>query len=458
VRPYLEILKLVWPLALGMVNNAAMQFVDRAFLARASMECLEAILPASTLAWVIVCFFQAVVGYTGVFVAQYHGAGDAANGRRSYHAGLWIAAASGLAMLPLVPLGDLVFAWTAPSAVIAGMERAYYDIAILGGVFVFGQMAALSFFTGRGQTRVVFWVNLCGNLLNVALDPLLIFGCHFSLFTFHFTLSPLGISGAALATVVSLALQFAVLLGLAARGGKAEGSATVFDCSPSLVRWILRFGIPAGGFEVLGMFSFTAFVFVTGWLDGVSFAASNTCFTINYLLFAPMTGFALGAQTLVGQARGRGDDAGAGLALRRTMILALVFSAVACLVVLALNRPILGLFAPVDPAARAAFMDLGFRLLLLMSAWLLFDSADTVLAGALKGAGDTRFVFVWTALASLLVWLPLVCAAFACSRTMPTLWATTIAYVVVLLAGSWVRWRRGSWRRCRILRGCGPLS
>ena len=68
-RPYLDILKLVWPLALGMVNNAAMQFVDRAFLAAESMESRVAILPASTLAWVFMSFFQSVVGYSGVFVA-----------------------------------------------------------------------------------------------------------------------------------------------------------------------------------------------------------------------------------------------------------------------------------------------------------------------------------------------------------------------------------------------------
>ena len=43
---YLSILKLVWPLALGMINNAVMQFVDRAYLARDSMAALEAVLPA----------------------------------------------------------------------------------------------------------------------------------------------------------------------------------------------------------------------------------------------------------------------------------------------------------------------------------------------------------------------------------------------------------------------------
>ena len=47
---YCTILRLVWPLALGMVNNAVMQFVDGVFLAHESLASLEASLPASMLA------------------------------------------------------------------------------------------------------------------------------------------------------------------------------------------------------------------------------------------------------------------------------------------------------------------------------------------------------------------------------------------------------------------------
>ena len=99
MKPYLEILKLVWPLALGMINNAVMQFADRAYLAHDSMASLEAVLPASILAWIFMCFFQSVVGYSNVFVAQYHGAGDGDGSRACYRAALLIAAASGLLMV-----------------------------------------------------------------------------------------------------------------------------------------------------------------------------------------------------------------------------------------------------------------------------------------------------------------------------------------------------------------------
>ena len=65
---YCTILRLVWPLALGMVNNAVMQFVDGVFLAHESLASLEASLPASMLAGLVLCFFQSVVAAFGLWL------------------------------------------------------------------------------------------------------------------------------------------------------------------------------------------------------------------------------------------------------------------------------------------------------------------------------------------------------------------------------------------------------
>ena len=57
LKPYLDIVKLVWPLALGMINTAVMQFADRAYLASYSQEALGAVLPAGMLMWIFGGFF-----------------------------------------------------------------------------------------------------------------------------------------------------------------------------------------------------------------------------------------------------------------------------------------------------------------------------------------------------------------------------------------------------------------
>lgn len=434
-KSYWEILKLVWPLALSMVNNALMQFTDRAFLAKESMESLEAVLPATMLVWIFLSFFQSAIAYSGVFVAQYHGAKDPASCVRCYRAATLLSFVAGLFMFALVPVGGWIFSLTSPSAALLARERTYYDICILGGFFVFGQMAAAAYFTGLGRTRIVFFVNLIGNAVNVLLDPLLIFGC--------FGFPKLGIAGAAYATVAATAVQWVILAWAAhraTRGISAPGGVL------RIAARILRLGIPSGGYSVLNTLSFTIFVFFTGSVGDVAFAVSNACFTVNYLLVAPIEGFSLGAQTLVGHACGRGDVREAVRSARRTLALALGFIALASVAILVFHRPLLDLFVPPEGVSADEFVRTGRLLFVLMTAWMLFDAADVVISGALKGAGDARFVFWWMLIAAFLIWLPLVFVVSRVHNTIPALWATMIVYVVVICIGSLVRWRRGKWK------------
>ncbi|MGN0853474.1 MAG: MATE family efflux transporter [Kiritimatiellia bacterium] len=445
---YRNILKFVWPLALGMANNALMQFADRVFLAHESAAALEAVLPAGILAYLFICFFQSVVSYSGSFGAQYFGAHDVLGCRRSYHAGLWLAFLSGFVFLALIPLGNQIFDWCQHSAAVLAREKIYYSIVMSGGVFLCGAMAAQGYFTGLGLTRTVFWVNLGGNLVNVALDPLLIFGWG--------PVPALGMSGAALATVLSQFLQCAILIVLAHRHVPAIPAASPSPpLAPPTFRLfvrILRFGVPSGVSSVLSILSFAIFVFVTGKVGDMAFAVSNAAFSVNYLLIAPIEGFAVGASTLVGQHQGARDAKSALRVGYRVMFLAETYVLLASAAVLLFHRPILSLFAT-DAAAfdSAAFISLGFTLFVLMVAWQFFDAADVVLSGALKGAGDTRFVMVWMLVCSFAFWLPIVFLVYRRHPTMPALWATMVAYVVLICVGTLLRWHFGPWRRIRLV-------
>lgn len=428
-----------------MINNAVMQFVDRAYLAHDSIEALEAALPAGMLMWMFAGFFQQVIGYSSVLVAQYHGAGDAGNGRVSYRAACVLAALSALATLPFVPFGDWILSLSAPSAEVFAKEKEYFNILMPGAFFIYAQTAVAAYFTGRGLTRTVFWVNLSGNVLNAVIDPILIFG--------WFGCPALGIAGAAYATVLSMAAQWAVLLAAALREPRVR-TGTEEPVTAVALR-ILRFGVPAGLYSVLNCLSFTIFVFVTAGVGEVELAVSNACFTVNYLLIAPMEGFAIGASTLVAQSIGKGDPAAAEANARRTLALGILFVAVLSLGVLVFARPILSLFISADAAASpetlATFHSLGFTLLVLMAAWQIFDAADVIVSGALKGAGDTKFVMVWMLIGAFAFWLPLVFAVKRYHNTMAALWTTMIAFVVLLCVGSIIRWRKGRWRTIKIV-------
>ena len=429
-----------------MVNNAVMQFVDRAFLARESMASLEAALPASILAFNILGFFQSIVAYSGTFIAQYHGAGDSRMCRACLKVGTMLSLAFGAVAILFVPAGRILLERLTDSPEVLSRETAYYGIVTAGGVFLFLQMSASAYFTGQGRTRLVFWVNILGNVFNAVLDPLLIFGL--------LGCPRMGIAGAAYATVAATALQWLVLAAVARRESAAENelasqrSAQKPKLLPLAGR-ILRFGVPSGAYTVLNMLSFTIFVFVTGKAGDVAFAVSNACFSVNYMLFAPMEGFAIGAATLVGQAQGRGDSAAAHRDAMRTLALGVGFVAILSVLAVVFCRPILSLFAA-DPSVREEFLSLGFTLFVLMAAWQVFDAADVIISGALKGAGDTRFVLWWMLAVAFGLWLPMVWAVSVFHNTMPALWSTMVAYVVIICAGEIIRWRKGCWASIKL--------
>jgi MATE family multidrug resistance protein len=444
LRAYLDILKLVWPLALGMLNNAVLQFVDGVFLAHESLESLDASLPASMLALIVTCFFQSVVAYSGTFVAQYHGAGDARGARKSYSAGVLIAVVAGILSVALIPLGRLVVPFMSENPQVVDRAFSYYAIVSVGAIALCGQMAVASYFTGRGKTRLVFWVNVLGNAVNIVLDPILIFG--------HCGCPHLGMAGAAYATVAAMFLQWGVLAWFAAREWR---SVPVADGTTEPKFWplvgkILRYGVPSGAYSVLNILSFTIFVFVTGRVGDTEFAVSNACFKVNYFLYAPMEGFAIGAATLVGQCQGRGDSAAAHRAAVRSLALGLSLVVVLSGLAVAFCRPILSLFVP-PGVGEEAFYGLGFVLFVMMAVWQVFDATDVIVSGALKGAGDTHFVMWWMVLCSFGLWLPLVWVVAKLHNTMPALWGTMIIYVVLVCVGTAARWFNGKWRRIKLV-------
>ena len=452
---YLDVFRLTWPIALGMANNAVMQFVDRVFLSQESAASLEAVLPASVFSGVFVCLFQSVVVYSGTFVAQYFGAGNERGCRMSYHAGLALSAVFGVLLLLLVPPGLLVFDWVGHSPEVLVREKSYYTIVTAGGFATCALMAASGYFTGKGRTRLVFWVNLLGNALNVLLDYMLIFGVDAP--SCGIRIPAFGIAGAAWATVIAQAVQMVVLNAFALRetlGRTGEAQCAAGDPAGfcRLAARILRYGLPSGVQSMLNILSFLVFVFLTGKVGDLAFAVSNAAFTVNYLLIAPIEGFAIRAGVLVGQRQGAGDPQGAFANGNRALVLAEAYVAVVTAAILIFRRPILALFAA-DVAADElpAFMALGSTLFVMMVVWQFCDAADVVLSGALKGAGDTRFVMVWMLIMAFLVWMPILFAAYWLCPTMEALWATMIIYVFIFFVGTVLRWLKGPWRSLRLI-------
>jgi Na+-driven multidrug efflux pump len=79
------------------------------------------------------------------------------------------------------------------------------------------------------------------------------------------------------------------------------------------------------------------------------------------------------------------------------------------------------------------------------------QSSQFILAGALRGAGDTKFVMVLMLVCAFLIWMPLLFIVNHFHPTMPALWATMIVYIIIISIATIARWKWGPWRKIKLI-------
>lgn len=441
--------RIIWPLMLSNSVHAVMQFTDRIFLSRYSDVAMQAAVPAGTLSFLLLSLLCVTIGYSGTFVAQFHGAGKRLSCARSLTQCFWLLSLTVPLTLLAMPLGHFLIGVSGHAESVAAAERSYFDIMMVGGLLLPLGAALDGYFTGRGFTKLVMWLSVAGSALNILLDWLLIYG--------HWGFPELGVAGAAYATAGSFGAFVAIKAAIAFREpvfrGQRRRAAFAFDRALSLR--ILRYGIPAGLHVLLDMLTFTFFVFVIGRedvADAMGFGASNVCFNINHLLFAPLLGIGMGAGILVGNYQGAGDGNAADRAGWSSIYIGWIFMGTALLLLALFFRPAVGLFisdrTSFDPEA---FVALCRVLVAILSSWCMFDAANVIAGGALKGAGDTRFVMGTGIAAGFGFWMPMVIVVARFRPSVVNLWLTLPPYVLLLAAVFLHRWWRGKWREIRLV-------
>lgn len=450
---YREVWRVAAPIIVSMASFTLMQFCDRVFLAHYGSVALRAALPGGILAFTLTSFFQALAGYAGTFVAQYHGAGKQQECGRATAQGLWLGLLTWPIGLALIPFGAWLLTLAGHPAEVLAAEKTYMGILMVGCGFWSMTNAVSGFFSGRGDTRTPMWAGIAANLLNIALDYAMIFG--------RWGFPEWGIAGAAVATVISSVLGLALLLAIYFRRRFREEYATWsgWRMDWKLMGPLLRYGVPSALNTIQDVGSFAFFVLLLGRLPAADMAASNIAFSINNVAFMPLLGMGMAATIVVGQYQGARDSATAERAGLTAMKLAWFYMGGVALTFLLFPGPYFSLFTgdAEGMVAMADIIDKGRWLLVMMAVWGLLDAINLVIAGALKGAGDTRFVLLCSTLATWLLWIPgEVVLLLGLKAGLLAAWLWMTAFIFLLAIGFWLRFKRGSWKTIEMIRQTPP--
>jgi MATE family multidrug resistance protein len=211
--------------------------------------------------------------------------------------------------------------------------------------------------------------SMFANLINIGLAYLFVF------------VLERGVAGAAVATVIAHATEFAFLAVSQRRGGFGLRA-----WSARHVTSLFRVGLPLGLQFSLEVGSFVLLSFMISLMSEVEMAAHQIALQIIHFSFMPAFAVGDGAAVLAGQAVGADRDDLVLRIARLAMVATTIYTG-ACTLLLIVGSPLLvSGFTHDDAVVRRAV-----GLLHIAAAFQVLDGANMVARGALRGAGDVRY-------------------------------------------------------------------
>lgn len=318
------------------------------------------------------------------------------------------------------------------------IEHGYrYTRWMLGGNAVIVLLFVINaVFRGAGDAAVAMRVLFVANILNIALDPLLIFGWG--------PIPAMGIEGAAIATNIGRGVGVLMQLWILFHGGKhirARVSQLYWEAKTMIN--IVRTSIGGIGQMLVSM---TSWIFLMRILSDVgSDAVAGATIAIRVMMFAmmPAWGLANAATTLVGQNLGAGDPDRAESSVWRIGSYNMVLLIGVSFGFFFYNEQLIGLFT--DDAGVIA---IGAEWLRILSYSFFVYGWWMVSSSAFNGSGDTRtptkinLVFFW------LIQIPLcyVLAIHFGLEQSGVFWGVFVSETSVGLFTLWL-FSRGGWKK-----------
>lgn len=444
---YSEALTLAFPLILSAGSWTLQHFVDRMFLCWWDPRAMGASLSAGIVQFTAVSLFMGTASYANTFVAQYHGAQRPDRIGPSVWQAIYFSLIAFCCFMALIPLSRPIFELFGHEQFLRELEISYFRILLLGSGFTVYSSAISAFYSGRGKTWPVLWVNVVATLINIVLDYVMIFG--------RWGFPEMGMAGAAWATVIAMgsnALIFTCML--FSRNNRREfATLRGWHLEWDLFKRLLKFGVPSGMHFMADVFVFMLFVQMIGRIGAEELTATTLAFNINMLAFLPMVGFGIATSTLVGQRLGANEPHLAERSTYSVFHMTLGYMALVALLLLIIPSVFIEPFAAqANPEEFAPIRPIAFLLLRFVAIYCVFDTMNIIFASALKGAGDTRFVMWQTfGLGLTVMVVPTYLATSLDRGAIFVAWAFLSLYVVLLGFSFLWRFKRGKWRNMRVI-------
>jgi multidrug resistance protein, MATE family len=440
-----HMLTIAFPLIVSQGSETVMLFFNRYFVSFLGSGYIPASMSGGLTQFVFTSLFGGTVGYVNALAAQYHGAGRPERCVQAVSQGLLLSLVFYPLLLALIPFVHQGFGWAGHDPRLIALEFSYFRILMLGSLLFLMQAVLAGYFVGLGRTRVVMVASLIGIIVNVPMTWALVLG--------RAGIPSLGIEGAAMGTLCGSGAIVGILFVAYLRSPEYRshhGSGAWKPRWEMLVR-LLRYGGPAGAETFVNVFAFNIFILLMQSYSPAVATAVTITFNYDLVAFIPMLGVGAAVTSLAAQRMGAGDVRGARRAAYLGLRVAWGYASLMVVAFVAGAPMLVKVFSSGFTAGDEAILPLAQVLLRLAALYTLADATTVVFSGALRGAGDTKWVMI---ISGTLHWVMAIGAFFLIRvLVLPPVdvWLFFIAFVVSMGVAMYLRHRAGAWQKIKLV-------
>ena len=380
----------------------------------------------------------AVATGTTALLSRAYGANNKVDGKKAFAQSFFIAVPLGIILTIIFLLFSEQIINLVGNAKDMNLSDAvlYQNMTVIGFPFLGVSIATFYAFRAMGENKIPMIGNTLALVLKVILNFLLVY------------LFKWGIFGAALSTTLTRLFSaiFSIYLVFWSKKNwiSLELKDLKFDYFTS--KRILKVGIPAAVEQLglrIGMLIFEMMVISLG---NLSYAAHKIALTAESISFNLGFAFSFAASALVGQELGKGSSQKALKNGYICTIIAMIVMSTFGLLFFIIPQFLVSLFTKDKDVIELATMALK-----IVSICQPFSGASMVLAGALRGAGDTKSVLLITYLGIFLVRIPITYLFLdVLNFGLAGAWIVMTIDLVIRSSLAFYIFRRGKWKYLQV--------
>ncbi len=376
-----------WPLAAANLLQMLVYAVDVVFVARLGDAALAASSLAVSIVGLLMWALTGLVGAAAPLIAAELGRRRFAvrDVRRTVRMALWLSVASGALAMLLCTTGERFMLATGQSPATAARAQAFMDLLMWVIIPSVAASVLRVYVSAMGRATLATAVTLLALAVNALGNWALVFG--------NLGMPALGLQGSAISSIITSIVMFAAyvaIIGWDRRFRRYHLFGNMWRAEWTRLRDMVRIGLPIALTILAEAGLFSGAAFLMGRIGEAQLAGHTIALQVAALAFQVPFGVAQAATIRVGLAYGARNAVAIARAGSAALTLGVGFMALTALAIWLFPTLFLSIYVDVDAPRNAALVAFALNYLMVAAAFQLFDGAQAVLQGNLRGLQDTR--------------------------------------------------------------------